>query len=368
MIKLNDIIRILYGKEGFRMKDISDIDANFKIKSSIQKENIKFYSIKNAPFKIYGVFWENGQFRRMPQAVADTVSEGVASLNTHTAGGRVRFKTDSPYVVIHAEMKNIGKMPHFAITGSAGFDLYIREDGKERYEGSFVPPFTLTDGYESIVTFCEKKTHEVTVNFPTYSEITELFIGLDADASVSEATPYKTEIPIVYYGSSITQGGCSSRPGNTYESMISQVLDCNYINLGFSGNAMGEDEIADYISGLEMSAFVYDYDHNAPTEEHLAATHEKMFKKIRESNPSLPIVIMSRPKYYLEEFEKQRLDTIKQTYNNAAARGDKNIYLLTGKELMELAQYNGTVDNCHPNDLGFASMSKALTEVLKKII
>ena len=80
--------------------------------------------------------------------------------------------------------------------------------------------------------------------------------------------------------------------------MISRALDCDYVNLGFWGNAKGEEEMANYIATLKMSAFVYDYDYNAPSAEHLQATHEKMFKIIREKQPNLPIVILSAPKYY----------------------------------------------------------------------
>ena len=115
-----------------------------------------------------------------------------------------------------------------------------------------------------------------------------------------------------------------------------------------------------------MSLFVYDYDHNAPTLEHLSATHEKMFKAIREKNPDLPIIMMSRPKYFLEGDEDKRQAVIKQTYMNAVTGGDKNVYFIPGNELMKYAKNEGTVDNCHPNDLGFASMAQVLGDVIEK--
>ena len=93
-----------------------------------------------------------------------------------------------------------------------------------------------------------------------------------------------------------------------------------------------------------------------------------MFLQIREANPELPIVIMSKPKYRLTPGDSARREAIRKTYENAIARGDKNVYFITGAELMEFAKAEGTVDNTHPNDLGFYSMAKKLIEVLEKII
>ncbi len=344
--------------------DISKIDKNFKVETKINKGDIEFYSVRSSPFSVHGLIYTGGKFRRMDEDVARQVSHGVYGLHTNTAGGRVRFKTDSPYVAINAKMENVGKMPHFALSGSAGFDLYV---GK-KYRATFVPPYEMTDGYEGVHELGERKMREITINFPLYSDVSELFIGLSSGARILPATKYKTEKPIVFYGSSITQGGCASRPGASYEAIVSRELDAEYINLGFSGNARAEDEMISYIKGLDMSAFVYDYDHNAPTREHLLATHEKMFMAIREAHPTLPILILPRPKYYLNEDEKKRLEIIRQTYQNALLRGDENVYFIDGKSLLGKIRDEGTVDNCHPTDLGFFFMAKAVSKQLKKIL
>lgn len=347
------------------MNKIMLIDSNFKVKTKSDIENIKFYDINQPPFKIYGIFYESGKYRRIPENVAKTVNEGVYGLHANTAGGRVRFKTDSPYIAIHAEMPSIGKMPHFALTGSAGFDLYIGKEN-EKFIASFVPPFDICDGYESVIRFDSSEMRDITVNFPLYSDVSALYIGVSDNAVISPAEPYKFEKPIVYYGSSITQGGCASRPGNSYESIISRRLNADYVNLGFSGSAKAETEIAEYINKTEMSAFVYDYDYNAPTSEHLNETHEKMFRIIRNANPHLPIILLSKPKFSLNKDDENRLDIIKTTYMNAIKNGDKNISLNEGRKLMETAKDDGTVDGCHPNDLGFMSMAKELGDLLEK--
>lgn len=343
---------------------ISEIDKNFKVETKLNKSDIVFYDVKSEPFSLYGVFYENEKFRRLPEGVAKSVSDGVYWLHANTAGGRVKFKTSSKYIAIHTKMPYVGKMPHFALTGSCGFDLYI----DEKYKASFVPPFDLTDGYEGIIELGSKKMREITINFPLYSDVSEIYIGLSKDAKVEKSQGYLTKKPIVYYGSSITQGGCASRPGNAYEAIVSQRLNVDHINLGFSGNAKAEREISDYICSLDMSAFVYDYDHNAPTLEHLELTHERMFKEIRKAKPTLPIIMMSRPKYNLNKDEKKRLEIIKRTYENAKNSGDNNVYFISGKTLMKLCHDEGTVDSCHPNDLGFFSMASALIKLLKEII
>ena len=344
------------------MPNIDKIDENFKIETKIEKEGIRFYDSSEAPFVCYGLIREGGIFRRMPAAVAERVSAGVNSLHTNTAGGRVRFRTDSPYIAIHVKCGWLSNFMHCARSGLAGFDLYFGE----RHVKTFMPPPDAQPSYESIAEFGGSQMREVTINFPTYSNILDLYIGLDENAKIEAPAPYAVETPVVYYGSSITQGGCASRPGSIYQNIVSRRFNCDYVNLGFSGSAKGEDAMADYIAGLSMSLFVYDYDHNAPSPEYLRDTHEKMFKKIRNAHPDIPIIMMSRPVYNLSYSDRARLEVIRTTYENALAAGDKNVYLLDGPTLTALCEDEGTVDRCHPTDLGFASMAKALCDLIER--
>ena len=351
------------------MKNIADIDKNFKVETKLDIKGIKFFDIENEPFKIYGVSKMDGVYRRMPKEIAESISGGVLALHSNNAGGRVRFKTDSPYVAINAIYAGVGKMGHFAISGSVGLDLYVTDDnGKDVYKKSFMPPFDIKDSFESVIELGDKKLRQVTINMPTYSTLKDLYIGLDENSCVDYPDEYRISKPIVYYGSSITQGGCVSRPGNIYQARISRKFDADYINLGFSGNAKGEDNMAEYIKKLDMSAFVYDYDYNAPTIEHLEKTHERFFKIIREANPELPIIMMSAPIFLPGPVMSTQKEVIRKTYENAKANGDKNVYFIDGKDLMAFAENDGTVDNCHPNDLGFYSMAETLGKVLEKIL
>ena len=355
------------------MRNITDADANFKVITTIDKPDIRFYDVQDAPFSLYGLLYEGGQFRRMPESVAEQVNPGVHSiLHTHTAGGRVRFKTDSPYIAIHAEMPSMAHMPHFPYTGSVGFDLYVRENGKDRYVKTFIPPMEECPTLDSIIeldsSVCGDGMREFTVHFPLYSDVSKLYIGLNEQATVSEATPYRIQKPIVYYGSSITQGGCASRPGNAYTNILSRRLSADHINLGFSGSAKGEDAITEYVASLDMSLFVLDYDYNAPTPEDLKNTHERLFKGVRKQHPTLPIVMLSRPKCFLTDEERERVEIVRATYENALENGDKNVYFIEGSALMSLTDGEGSVDNTHPNDLGFYSMAKVLGDLLETLL
>lgn len=352
------------------MKRVEDLDKNLKVETTLTKEDLIFYDCLDEPFEINGVMLpiaEGEPFRRMPQEIADQTSEGVANLNLCTAGGRVRFKTDSPYVAIHVELGNVGKMPHFPFTGSIGLDLYERRDEKELYIKTFVPPVDIKDRYESIIEFAEMRERELTINMPLYSGVRKLYIGLAKDAQIRKCRAYTHSVPVVYYGSSITQGGCASRPGNSYQSMISRRLDCDYVNLGFSGNAKGEPVMREYLSSLSMSVFVMDYDHNAPSVEHLQETHQPLYEAVRKAQPNLPIVMVSMPASNNWEGTQKRFRVIEKTYEQAKAQGDENVYLIDGRKMVEGMEDSWSVDDCHPNDLGFFGMANAIGAVLAKI-
>lgn len=343
-----------------------EVDHNFCRNKTIE-DGMIFFDIETEPLKIYGVFKENGLYRRMPEEVARSVSDGVYNLHTNTAGGRVRFKTNSQKLTVIAKFTDIVLRPHFAPTGRAGLDMYETIDGEERYSGTFIPVTGVCDGFKNTVTRTNNELQDITINMPLYTNIVSLQIGFEEGSVILPAEPYEIETPIVSYGSSITQGGCANRAGTSYQGFISRALNCDYINLGFSGNAKGEDKMIDYINSLSMSAFIYDYDHNAPTVAHLEATHERMFKAIRAKHPDIPVLMLSRPKFYLDDEEKQRLEVVRKTYLNALSVGDKNVYFIEGPKLMEMVGDEGTVDGCHPTDLGFFSMATEILKVLKPI-
>ena len=345
------------------MPDIASVDRNFQVKG-VSDGNTVWRDCLQPPFRVYGLTHDGERFLRMPLSVARTVNPGTENLAAHTAGGRLRFVTDSPIISIRAVMDRISRMPHFALTGVAGFDLYA----DNVFCGTFVPPFDMQDGYASSINLGTKALREILIHFPTYSGVKALEVGLAPDSMLMEAPAYLSPLPFVTYGSSITQGGCVSRPGNCYQSILSRELNRDHVNLGFSGNARGEMTMAEYIAGLPMKALILDYDHNAPDAEHLQKTHELFFRLIRDAQPDLPILLLPRPKAALSDAEKKRRDIIRTTYAHALASGDRHVHYIEMSDVLRAFCGNdGTVDNCHPNDLGFRGMAAAILPWLKEV-
>lgn len=356
------------------MAEIGKIDQNLAVAAG-ETDHLRFYNARKAPFGLYGLLSdpEDSPFCRIPGSVAERVSEGVLSLHRNTAGGRIRFQTDSRWIGIRARMPGKCLMPHMPFTGSSGFDLYEIQSGQYCYKGSFIPPIDRAEEFTSVLDLETGGRREIVIHFPLYDDVADLWIGVEKHAQLEAGGSYSQSLPVLFYGSSITQGGCASRPGNAYSNLISQRLNLDHRNLGFSGCARGELEMAEYIARQPMGLFFMDYDHNSPLEE-LRRNHEPFFLRIRQENPDLPIVIASRtmiPRTKQMERERDaRRDVILTTYSNARKRGDKKVLFVDGMDVYRRAERLGvcadacTVDGIHPSDLGFACMADAFSEAI----
>ena len=345
-----------------------EVDRNMIVPTTLTETDLRFHDVRSAPFAIYGLYHPQTEpvFKRLPDEIGLNTNHGVKTLYLHTAGGRVRFSTDSAYVAIKAMMPYVDRMDHMPLSSSAGFDLYLDTDEGSRFVHAFRVPNAAQDGYESITRFPDRKMRSFTINFPSYNALNALYIGLQEDAVLGEGHHYRDKLPIVYYGSSITQGGCCSRPGLSYQNIIARRLDYDYINLGFSGSGRAEETIARYMATLPMSVFVCDYDHNAPTTEYLAETHYRLYSIIREINPTVPYIMISRPDFLLHYDDcVARRAVILDSYARALAEGDKNVYFIDGQSFFRGRDEDScTVDGCHPNDLGFHKMADHIERVI----
>ncbi|MBE6612857.1 MAG: hypothetical protein E7632_10235, partial [Ruminococcaceae bacterium] len=300
------------------------------------KMNAQFFDVREEPFRVYGLYDTKNQpvFRRIPEDVAAATSPNVHGQSRLTAGGRVRFCTNSPYAVLHVRYNGEAPCTAMSPTATRGFDLYSRYNGRDSWIGTacYCNPDTERDALTHVFALDGDKNHagevELTLNMPTMAGVKQLFIGLAPDASLSRRGDYRYEKPVLYYGSSITHGGHASRPGMSYEAIISRRLDCDYVNLGFAGSCKAEEAITDYIAALDPSVFVLDYDHNAPNEEYLAATHEKAYLKFRAAHPKTPVIFVGRPDFWLwNPSDVRRRDILYTTYQNALRRGEPVLFV-----------------------------------------
>ena len=354
--------------------DLKKIDTNFAT-CSVNGVNFTMYNPKELGLEGFPWHKENEHiFTRLPERVLPDLNENLQNLAKHTAGGVIRFRTDSKAILLKGNYYPFWIMHHMAITGQAGFDIVQWENGRGVFLGNLqidsIPVAEKNFSFEFSRALPEGM-HEYRIFMPLYSGIESLQIGLSEGATIEKAPIHKVEKPILFYGSSITQGGCASRPSNCHAALLSQAVDAEQINLGFSGNAKGEKEMAELIASLDLSCFVMDYDYNAPTPEHLQNTHEPFFKIIREKHPDLPVVMISRcftNPDNLEDTTKRR-NIIMQTYLNARTQGDAHVYFVDGLETFaqEAIEWP-TVDRCHPTDLGFYLMTKRILPTLKQAL
>lgn len=351
-----------------------NFDKNFTANETAETETTVWYTTPGEPFEIYGLMPEKDGLlsRRMPLAYAETVSTGVAGQCGYGAGGRILFSTDSPYVALRVEYG--AGVVHTVCNHCLcyGFDLYKVREGREVFIAACRPvaEFDYHRAEYKAQTWTNGEMTCFTLNFPNFSEVKALSIGLQKGSRLEKGRPYRNGKPVVFYGSSITHGAAAGRPGNAYPSFISQKYNLDYVNLGFAGKALGETVMANYIASLDMCAFVCDFDHNANTVERLLTAHYRLYEIVRRSHPDIPYIIVTRPDYYPNEEKHSKLwAVIRDTYDRAIAAGDENVYFVDGRHLFDGEFYDScTSDGIHPNDLGFYRMAEKIGPVVAKAL
>jgi len=381
MVYHNYLSTVKY-KESF-----ANIRLNIKYKKDIRVNNVeKIFIISNddniiylSPaekhFQISG-FWflksNKSIFNRLDINNLALFPSGVVYRASHTSGGRIRFRTNSKKVKVKVELNKIDYHPHMPLTGTAGIDVYIGEGEKKVLIDNFSPKHRFNKNYQGTISLNSNSVVQLTINLPLYSSIKKIEIGLENSSILRHPLPYSISKPIVFYGSSITQGASASRPGTSYPAIVTRNLDANLLNFGFSSSAKGELIMAKLIGSIDMSAFIMDYDHNAKSPIELRDTHYSFYKEIRKSQPDVPIIIISRISagysVTLEEATKRR-KIIKDTYRKAISRNDNNVYFIDGSTLASHSDRDELlVDGVHPNELGMFLLANEIEQILHPIL
>ncbi len=321
---------------------------------------------------IEGKGWTDtrGFYDRLPARAEKIVRDPVWNLSRDSAGICARFTSDT--TAIHARWslrKESLAMVHMPATGVSGVDLYVRVGYTWRWLG-IGHPATFPDNEVLLCTGLPEGTREYMLYLPLYNGVRSVSLGVPESASF-EATPPRTTQPVVFYGTSITQGGCASRPGTCHPAVLGRMLDRATINLGFSGNGKMEKEIAELLAELDPALYVIDCLPNMTADE-VAERAPELIRILRAARPQTPILLVEDRTYsnaFLHQDRAERNRSSRAALRQAFAelQDINDLHYMEGEQLLG-ADGDDTVDGSHPTDLGFRRQAEAFFPVLKKLL
>ena len=351
---------------------------NSPFQSIAQKSNpeakIKWINAKDLCIEGKGWPVTNQFYDRLPSNAKGVVRTAVWELSENSAGMCIRFLTDATALSARWTLrKRKIAMTNMPASGVSGLDLYVRSENKWKWLGAARPDDTITNT-KRLTTGLSKEMRECMVYLPLYNGVQNLEIGIPEGATCTLPPTRPAGMkPIVFYGTSIVQGSAASRPGMTYPAMLCRRLDQTMINLGFSGNAICEPEVASLLAELDPAVYVLDPLPNMGTEM-VTQSMPKLIEKIRGAHPKTPIVLIEhidlgdapvnpsrRPGYVASNKELRKI------YEQRIKGGDRKIYYVRGEKLLG-TDGQGTVDRVHPSDLGFMRMTAVIEPVLKRAL
>lgn len=328
---------------------------------------MKQVRLGEAGLELCGVPWyehNGGKLWRFPKELESQISADLWGCSLQTSGARIRFASDTTSLGIAGSYAPYD--PHMAMNnmcriGQAGVDVYAN--------GRFwmtVFPEEEPEIEKRFFGGAARQVREFTVYLPLYHHFTFQHLSFDDEATLAPPAPFAVPKPVVFYGTSITQGGCASRPGLSYQAMLCRELNLDFANLGFSGLGKGEVEVAKAIAQIDAACYVLDYGQNNPTVEDFASVYPPFLAEIRAARPDTPIVLTTPIPYTGElwdqefrAFQERRREVVRAAYQAQVAAGDKHVWLVEGHDLLAPGG-DGQVDGGHPNDLGFVSLAQGL--------
>ena len=354
-------------------QDIEKLDPNFA--SQDPATNLRWYDIRDLGLEGQG--WEETDhpFDRLPAKAEGVVRDAVWRLSHHSAGICARFVTDASAISARWTLRydNLA-MNHMPATGVSGLDLYAR-DGENWRWVAVGRPNQVPTNETTLVSGVPEGLHEYLLYLPLYNGVESVEIGIGAGATLAKAPkrPEEKQRPIFFYGTSITHGGCASRPGMAYPAIVGRHLDCPAINLGFSGNGKMDIELADLLAEVDVSVYVIDCAPNMPAEL-ITQRAVPFVKRLREKKPETPILMVENIVYQNSWFLDSKRESytsknvaLRESFEDLQESGITNLYYLPCEELLG-QDGEATVDGVHPTDLGFARMAETLEPILQEIL
>ncbi len=346
-----------------------------------QAQELKWIDVStDKSVEVNGLAWfeENGgRFIRLPLSRRQEIPNQAWAQSLCPSTARVRFKTDSPslrLMIDHgmADEKRLS-MWHMSSVAVSGIDLYIGEPGKTSFWKTTRPKQGSGEYEHVYFAGLPKEMREFTLYLPCYAELKSLKIGFEPDTLVLPPTPYAIEKPIVVYGTSITQSGCSSRGSNGYVAIMERRLNAEVVNLGFSGSGCGEAAVAEIISEIDASVYIVDSVSNMKAEV-MDERYENFVRILRKNRPDVPVILMTKIHYApeIDPAERARYDrnhkALFDTYNKLRGEGDKKLYLFDTGAIIQPGGDHPTVDGVHLTDVGYYMIADKIVPFLADII
>jgi len=354
--------------------DIEKLDPNMTLERA-DAEGVAWFDPRTPPFRLIGFPWIGGDnvYRRLPVKPQWPIRDAVDSLANSTAGGQVKFQSDSPKILLRVKLRQASGMYHMPATGQSGFDLYLGDASNQRYFSTTRFDAKATD-YEVTLFTGAKTNRHFTLNFPLYNGVKSVEIGVMAGATISPPLPYEHDGRVVVYGTSITQGGCAARPGMAYTNILSRRLNTEFVNLGFSGNGRGEPALANLINQIgQKLLIVIDYEANAG--ESIRETLGPFVDILRAGDRDVPILVISKIRYAGELHDPSKLRSAEalarfqeELVKARRLAGDSNIHFIDGSSLLGEHADECTVDGVHPTALGFMKMAQGIEPAIRTIL
>ena len=331
--------------------------------------------VDSSKLRVEGKAWEDtlAPFDRLPEKAAKQVRTPVWKLSRNSAGILLRFKTNAASIYARWTLTS-SKMalPHMPATGVSGLDLYVHHKKRWRWLGAGRPT-KFPDNQALLVAGLPKAMREYLLYLPLYNGVKKVSIGVPTGAKVGPGRAPKNPLPLVFYGTSITQGGCASRPGMVHTAILGRQLDREVINLGFSGNGTMDASIGDLLTEVKAAAFIIDCLPNMRSPAILERL-PGLVRTLRKAHPRTPILLVEDRSYADSFLVPSKADRNKT--NRAALRkglsalrqaGFRQLHLLEGSKLLG-DDGEATVDSSHPTDLGFVRQAAAFREALAPLL
>ena len=342
-----------------------------------QMDGISWYNACYLDVEGKGWTDTNSFFDRLPAKAEAVVRGPVWNLSRHSAGMCVRFITDANEIQARWTLRSKSlAMPHMPATGVSGLDLYVKNtDGKWKWL-AVGRPTKFPINSVTLVKDIPEGTREYLLYLPLYNGVLSVEIGVPEGSVFRKAASYpKDRKPIVFYGTSITQGGCASRTGMVHTAILGRRLHYPVINLGFSGNGRMEPEMADLLAELDPSVYVLDCLPNM-NGQMVAERVAPFVRRLKEAHPETPILLVEDRTYsdafFVTSRRQRNMDNRRELnliYSRLKSEGIKHLHYLPGNQLLGDDRDNlATVDGSHPTDLGFMRQADAFYKVLKPIL